>query len=163
MQKELSLTITSITYWTDSSTVLNWLQSQSCRYKVFVDTRIADIQELTEGSTWRYVGPSDNPVDDITRGLTLSQLVPEHRWSRGPPFLWQDKSSWPSCVDCSSSPYDDSAELRKTQLCGYMTVTPDPPLPDVSNFSWFQELLEASCQILSRGGLTHHRRGLQAG
>lgn len=79
LKRELTLTITSITYWTDSSTVLNWLQSQSCRYKLFVGTRVTDIQELTEGSPWRYVSSADNPVDDITRGLTLSQLLSEHR------------------------------------------------------------------------------------
>lgn len=31
----VNLHITSITYWMDSTTVLNWLQSEFCRYKVF--------------------------------------------------------------------------------------------------------------------------------
>lgn len=45
LKKELSLASTSVTCWTGSSTVLHWLRSQSCRYKVFVCSRIADIQE----------------------------------------------------------------------------------------------------------------------
>ncbi|KAE8281784.1 hypothetical protein D5F01_LYC19167 [Larimichthys crocea] len=53
LRKELTLSISSITYWTDSTTVLTWLQSQSCRYKVFVGARVAGIQEMTEGSVWR--------------------------------------------------------------------------------------------------------------
>ncbi|KAI3370918.1 hypothetical protein L3Q82_007424 [Scortum barcoo] len=71
LKKELTLHISSITYWTDSTMVLNWLQSQSWSYKVFVGTRVADIQELTEGCPWRCVKSEENPADDITRGLTV--------------------------------------------------------------------------------------------
>ncbi|KAM9744816.1 uncharacterized protein ACNS7B_009326 isoform 1-T1 [Menidia menidia] len=147
LKKELSLDITGVVYWTDSSTVLDWLQSQSCRYKVFVGTRIADIQELTENSTWRYVNSSDNPADDITRGLTLSQLVPEHRWIRGPTFLWQDEASWPIRPEPPPRTTDDSAELRKSQFCGHITVTSDPALPDAGTFSLYSELLEATVRV----------------
>ncbi len=55
LKTELTLPIHSITLWSDSTTVLNWLLSQSCRFKVFVGTRVAEIQELTESDTWRYV------------------------------------------------------------------------------------------------------------
>lgn len=48
-------------------TVLTWLQSDSCRFKVFVGTRVAEIQELTNDQTWRYVDSTNNPADDITR------------------------------------------------------------------------------------------------
>lgn len=34
LSKELTVKIQAIVYWTDSTTVLNWLQSDSCRYKV---------------------------------------------------------------------------------------------------------------------------------
>lgn len=36
-------------------TVLTCIQSESCRYKVFFGTRVAEIQELTELHSWRYV------------------------------------------------------------------------------------------------------------
>lgn len=144
LKKELTLQISSITFWTDSTTVLNWLQSESCRYKVFVGARVADIQELTEGSPWRFVSSGDNPADDITRGLTLSQLLGQNRWSYGPQFLWQGESSWPASPDVSSS--DDPVEQRKANFCGHLSVTPDPSLPDASAFNSFSELLEASVQ-----------------
>ena len=51
-------------------TVLTWLQSNSCRFKVFVGTRIAEVQELTGSDTWRYVNSEANPADDLTRGGT---------------------------------------------------------------------------------------------
>ncbi len=69
------LDISSFKYWTDSTTVLNLLQSDLCHYKVFVGTRIAEIQELTDSQLWSYVHSQDNPADDITRGMSLSQLA----------------------------------------------------------------------------------------
>ena len=48
LQRELTLDIHNVVFWTDSTTVLTWLQSDSCRYKVFVGTRVAEIQELTD-------------------------------------------------------------------------------------------------------------------
>ncbi len=60
--------------WNDSTTVLTWLQSESWRFKLFMGTRVAEIQELTEGSTWCYVDSVQNPADDVTRGKTLAEL-----------------------------------------------------------------------------------------
>jgi hypothetical protein len=48
IRKELTLEIHEVTFWSDSTTVVTWLQSDSCRYKVFVGTRAADIQELMD-------------------------------------------------------------------------------------------------------------------
>ena len=44
LSSELTIPLLSVTLWTDSTTVLSWLTSDSCRYKVFVGTRIAEIQ-----------------------------------------------------------------------------------------------------------------------
>ncbi|KAI2646026.1 hypothetical protein H4Q32_024548 [Labeo rohita] len=76
LRQELTIAIETVTLWTDSTTVLNWLQSESCRYKVFIGTRVAEIQELTEPHSWRYVDSSNNPADDITRGRTPPSLEP---------------------------------------------------------------------------------------
>ena len=64
--EEFTLTVQQVTLWSDSTTVLNWLHSDSCCYKVFVGTRVAEIQTLTDGQNWRYVNTRDNPADDIT-------------------------------------------------------------------------------------------------
>lgn len=152
LKKELTLPITSVIYWTDSTTVLNWLQSQSCRFKVFVGTRVADIQEQTEGSIWRYVSSSENPADDITRGLTLSQLIQGHRWNNGPPFLQQDESSWPVCPVVTSP--EEQSEFRRSQFCGHLSVSFNPPLPDARDYSNYQELLDASVRALHGAATT---------
>lgn len=71
LQRELTIHLQDTTMWTDSTTVLEWLKSESCRYKVFVGVRVAEIQERTDYNSWCYVDTSNNPDDDITRGKTL--------------------------------------------------------------------------------------------
>lgn len=95
--------------WTDSTTVLSWLRSDSCRYKVFIGTRIAEIQDMTLGSNWRYVNTTDNPADDLTRGKTLLELRKSQRWSQGPRFL-QHSNYWPSLPELAA--HDDRDELK---------------------------------------------------
>lgn len=43
-----------------------FLTLESCRYKVFVGTRVAEIQTLTDMAEWRYVESVNNPADHIT-------------------------------------------------------------------------------------------------
>lgn len=91
---ELTLPIHHITLWADSTTILTWLKSESCRFKVFVGTRVAEIQDLTDQHTWGFVPSSCNPADDITRGQTLNNLGPDSHWYQGPSFLKDSPSSW---------------------------------------------------------------------
>ncbi len=119
LENELTLKIDQIILWSDSTTVLTWLRSESCRYKVFVGTRVAEIQELTNPDAWRYVDSSLNPADDVTRGKTLAELALPNRWSRGPSFLLKGPDDWPSqppeLLD------SDPSEYRKSVSCGIVT------------------------------------------
>lgn len=82
-----ALTITRTFLWTDSTAALNWLKSESCRFKVLVGTRFAEIQELTQDHEERYVNSLSNPADDVTRGKTLAELIQPNQWAEGPAFL----------------------------------------------------------------------------
>lgn len=75
LSTELSLPIHQVFLWADSTTVLTWLQSNSCQFKVLVGTRVAEIQDLTEREAWSYVDSTQNPADDITwREKTVGAL-----------------------------------------------------------------------------------------
>lgn len=138
---ELTLPIHHITLWTDSTTVLTWLKSESCRFKVFVGTRVAEIQDLTEHHTWRFVPSSSNPADDITRGLSLNELGPDRHWYQGPSFLKDSPSSWPEIPH----PVDvDEDELRKTGLCTLACFTISTSVPNLDHHITFQELIEST-------------------
>lgn len=77
---ELTASLRYVALWTDSTTVLTWLQSDTRRFKVFVGTRVAEIQELTDWAAWRYVDSANNLADDITRGRHLSHLGEWSHW-----------------------------------------------------------------------------------
>nr|XP_057925810.1 uncharacterized protein LOC131127691 [Doryrhamphus excisus] len=144
--KELTIKIQAVVYWTDSTTVLHWLQSDSCRYKVFVGTRVAEIQDLTDINAWRYVDSATNPADDITRGKTLTQLSGVSRWSHGPPFLLQPSDQWPESPP--SPVLEEAEELRNAMFCGLTVSSTNSEIPDIIQFRTFQELLEATTQKL---------------
>nr|XP_055025291.1 uncharacterized protein LOC129415362 [Misgurnus anguillicaudatus] len=147
LQKELTLEIHNCVFWTDSTTVLAWLQSDSCRYKVFVGVRITEIQELSDPKTWRYVNSSSNPADDITRGLTLDQLAGNTSWNKGPDFLLYPSSYWPKTPECLNT--EDIQELKKSAFCGVVNETKGTVIPDALQFQSYQELLEATVQSLN--------------
>ncbi|KAI7805170.1 hypothetical protein IRJ41_000825 [Triplophysa rosa] len=141
-QAELTLPIQHITLWTDSTTVLTWLNSESCRFKVFVGTRVAEIQDLTEQHTWKFVPSSQNPADDITRGRTLRELGPDSHWHLGPSFLRDSPSSWP--VTPPHSVNKDGDELRKTGVCTLLCLITSTSIPNLDHCKTFQELFEAT-------------------
>ncbi|CAM4607621.1 unnamed protein product [Leuciscus chuanchicus] len=146
LKSELTLSIQRVVLWSDSTTVLKWLQSESCRFKVFVGTRVAEIQDLTEGDTWRYVDSAQNPADDITRGKPLDTLTPDSRWGQGPTFLWCDPDKWPQSPQIQTEA-DQGEELKKPLFCGLTTTSPSQ-LPDAKKFSSFKDLLTATTKTL---------------
>ncbi|KAF7648847.1 hypothetical protein LDENG_00150750 [Lucifuga dentata] len=111
LRKELTLNIAQLVLWTDSTTVLTWIKSDSCCYKVFVGTCIAEIQELSDPQAWRYVNSASNPADDITRGRTLLEITGKDRWAEGPAFLWLPPEHWPSSP---LIPSDGETEVTET-------------------------------------------------
>ena len=36
-----------------------------------------------------------NPVDDASRGLKPQKLIDQHRWWKGPEYLWESEENWP--------------------------------------------------------------------
>lgn len=148
IQAELTIPIHEVICWSDSTTVLHWLQSESCRYKVFVGTRVAEIQTLTDVASWRYVDSPRNPADHITRGLTLSELTCHNQWRFGPDFLSKSQDQWPAMPSTTANP--DLTELKKSALVGVVTVTSSLQLPDASQFRSWQELVRAT--VRSRHG-----------
>lgn len=147
LERELTLRIDQTVLWSDSTTVLTWLRSESCRFKVFVGTRVAEIQELTDRHSWRYVDSGRNPADDVTRGKKLKELTVPNRWSQGPSFLLRSPDSWPE--DLTVDQAGDASELRKAVFCGTTATTPSgQPTSDLSRYKTWSEMLEVTAREL---------------
>ncbi|NP_001410306.1 uncharacterized LOC100150025 [Danio rerio] len=150
LNTELTVPIHSTTLWSDSTTVLMWLTSSSCRYKVFVGTRVAEIQEMTASAVWRYVRSSDNPADDITRGKSLQNLSRDSRWSQGPSFLKLPSESWPEQPHLAAE--GPNSELRKSSFSVLVTTT--APSAKLQHFNTLTECLNAYGQELHGAAYT---------
>ena len=91
IEKALTLSISKVFMWTDSTTVLQWLNSTS-KQPVFVANRVAEILESTSIDQWFHVLSGDNPADTGTRGIT-ADFLKQSSWVNGPSFL--KTSDWP--------------------------------------------------------------------
>ena len=81
--------ITNLYYWSDSTTVLHWLNNQGT-LSVFVRNRIKKIHELSEG-LWQHVPTAENPADLGTKPVTPTKLGT--LWLKGPSYLLN--GNWP--------------------------------------------------------------------
>ena len=111
LREELDLNIQSTIYWTDSEIVLHYLKNEKRRFQTFVANRVEEIRENSRPEEWKHVPGKLNPADDASRGINPSELVLNHRWLRGPEFLWQPESSWPN-IELGKIP-DENLELKK--------------------------------------------------
>lgn len=55
-------------FWTDSSTILRYLENEDKTYCTFVANRINKITNATDKSQWCFVPSEDNPADIASRG-----------------------------------------------------------------------------------------------
>jgi len=70
------------------------------------------IHDGSELSQWNYVPTNINPADDVSRGLTVEELLSNERWFRGPAFLWENKPSW--LINPVS--FANTSETQKSEL-----------------------------------------------
>ena len=91
---EHDVKIDKIYHWTDSSTVLQWLQAAHKKQQVFVANRAAEILENSSMDKWRHVKGVENPADIGTRGMSIEGLK-EFVWLNGPAWLQADEEKWP--------------------------------------------------------------------
>ncbi len=139
---ELDWKIDSITFWTDSTTVLQYIKNENRRFHRFVATRLEEIHEHTTSEQWRHVPGVLNPADDGSRGLPIEAFRPKCRWWSGPAFLSQAEDQWP-CWRVSDVPEDDEEVLKPPIRQSVLAVTVgsklDHLLKDVSSWSKLQK------------------------
>ena len=87
--------ISKMCAWTDSTTVLSWLNAEPKSFKVFVTNRIAKIHMLLPECEWNYVNTSDNPADPASRGLSPQSMLTCCLHWNGPSFLRLPENEWP--------------------------------------------------------------------
>ena len=91
----LTVCINHVYMWTDSTTVLQWLNSTE-KLPVFVANRVDEILESTTIDEWHHVLSGNNPADTGTRGI-YSEALKDSSWVIGPSIL--RTTDWPFIPD----------------------------------------------------------------
>ena len=108
--QEHDLPINSFTHWTDSVTVLQWLNSADKRQNVFVANRAADILENSTIDEWKHIRGELNTSDIGTRGITIEKLS-DSELLTGPSWLRDHPDDWPLSSQPVNVIREDHAEV----------------------------------------------------
>ena len=93
--KEHDYIIDSTYFWTDSSTVFQWIRGVSKRHPAFIANRIGEILDSTDPCQWNHCPGPLNPADDGSRGLPVTPITSGSRWLNVPAFLLLPEGKWP--------------------------------------------------------------------
>ena len=96
--KEHEKEINNCSFWSDSTTVLQWIHSSHRKQQVFVANRVAEILDTTDVSQWKHVSGINNPADIGTRAINIEELK-RSEWLTGPAWLKRPESEWPEEVN----------------------------------------------------------------
>ncbi|GFW58208.1 integrase catalytic domain-containing protein [Trichonephila clavipes] len=80
----LELPIHKIWLWTDTTIALSWIKTEPHKLKTFVSNRVVEIQTLSKDSHWKHVSSKNNPVDLISRGCNVDELLKNEMCLSGP-------------------------------------------------------------------------------
>ena len=80
---EISFQPRAIFLWTDSKTVLRYIQDKKGHFPMFVMHCINKIKQLLEISDWHYIPSEQNPADLCTKTQTDFKLILQ-KWFYGP-------------------------------------------------------------------------------
>ena len=83
--RDLKVQVDKVFMWTDSTTVLQWLNTMS-KHPIFIANRVCEILEHTSVNEWNHVASCDNQADAGSRGMSAEVLQPS-RWVLGQEFL----------------------------------------------------------------------------
>ena len=154
--RALTVHINKVYMWTDSTTVLQWLNSTS-KQPIFVANRVCEILEHTTVDDWNHVASCDNQADAGTpadAGMS-AEVLKSSSWLRGPVFL-----------RAKEFPFEPSIEVVKNMKLGIVTketdetntsfaesVTkstkePPPQLIPFDTYSSYQKLLRITAYAL---------------
>ena len=139
IKEQHDIRIDSTTLWTDSTTVLHWINSPNQRHRIFIANRLNFIMDSTSSLDWRYVPSKDNTADDGTRGYKACDMTTDSLWIKGPDFLLRPSSDWPN-----HPPTQLTADIHLTDN----DSQPPTSVIDFNQFSTWTRALRVTSYVL---------------
>lgn len=142
---ELEINITRRVFWTDSLTVLGWIQNDPRKYEVFVAHRLAEIDEITDLVEWKWTPTKQNPADCATKNTGNIHALMK-RWLDGPTFLHSHESMWPKQT-CTANKMPCEIK-RNLEFVAVVQENTSQTLPDMSHFCKWLCLIRSTAWVL---------------
>ena len=92
----LNIPTEDVTIWSDSKTALQWLRMDSNTLLLIVHNYCEKTKALFPIEQIRWVPGPENPADVATRPKSVPELVNLTNWTKGPDFLMDSPSEWPT-------------------------------------------------------------------
>ncbi|XP_062713478.1 uncharacterized protein LOC134290368 [Aedes albopictus] len=141
--KALTIPISARYLWTDSTTVLAWLRSETQRYHQFVGFRVGEILTTTTIGEWRKVQSKLNVADQATKWKDGPSFNPEDWWYSGPSFLSDTTEKW---TEHTSENFVTTEDMRSAFL-HHRKLHP-PFIVAVERFSKWTKLVRATAYVI---------------
>jgi hypothetical protein len=138
--QEMDYKFDGVKYWTDSMSVIRYIQNQASRFHTFVANRLTTIHEGSEPSQWSYVPTRVNPADISSRGLSLKDTAALNLWKKGPAFLSRPESEWPKQELSGNLSKDDQEVKREVTATVVFSVAQTTVDELFARFSSWQKL-----------------------
>jgi len=107
LRHELQLPLQDSIFWTDSTTVLRYVDNEHSRFKIFVAHRVTVIREHSHPSQWHCVKSGENPANQASKGMKVKDFIDSQTWLQGPSFLLKSQEDWPELPYVKDTPQDD--------------------------------------------------------
>ena len=151
--EEHDFTINQIFRWSDSSTVIQWLNAFEKKQQIFVENRIGEFLENTKLGEWNQNPGAQNPADLGTRGMRANEIA-SSVWLNGPAWLIENEAHWPKGTAACTNVKDTSETSQ------VVTLLPNKLLEiQWERFSSWTKLIHTICYIL-RWRRRNQKRGV---
>ena len=89
------MSINKTMFWSDSKTVLRYINSDTAHFQPFVANRVTYIKMRTDKADWNYVPDEQNPTDLLSRGAkNVSKFISDKMWINGHEFLQRHQEEY---------------------------------------------------------------------
>ena len=112
LRKELEYEDLKETYWTDSKTVLGYINNDARRFHVFVGNRVQEFHDKSSPDQWHYIETKENPTDVASRGSSVQELIDNRLWWNGPDLLWKLSKGW-NLTDVTTAVSPEDPEVKR--------------------------------------------------
>ena len=133
--------IHSCNFWSDPTTVLQWIHSSHRKQQVIVANRVAEILDTTNVSQWNHVSGINNPADIGTRAINVDELK-RSEWLTGPAWLKQRENEWPEQLNLTFA-----SEEQKDEMVFSAKVEEKKPMIQWERFSNFNRLVSTMAYV----------------